>query len=257
MWTAVCLFSVAFALQCSSLCPLHQVSSTQLGNKRCDLECNNSLCSFDSDSTGRSDCSSACEATGCAASLLGNQVCDAACDSPVCGFDQGDCGFCASGCFYADLDRPKPECSTSFCISIQQACEKRAPGCQTLLGNQVCDLQCFLEECAYDGLDCGLCSPACGLGLVGNGRCDAACLTELCNYDAGDCTLETTHNCSQTQIGNHICEQSCYFADTQWDLGDCDCAPGCSHALQHNTECEAVCAVSACHFDSGQCVFAR
>jgi hypothetical protein len=76
-----------------------------------------------------------------------------------------------------------------------------APTCLTnVLGNGVCDAECFVESCFYDQGDCdnltpdelhkklsAFCSPGCDIGDIGDGFCDTPCNTDACQYDGGDC----------------------------------------------------------------------
>lgn len=81
----------------------------------------------------------------------------------------------------------------------QQEC---APGCTWQnLGNNACNISCYVEACNYDGGDCDnesqefiqaeqakFCSPGCDLTEVGDGFCDSVCNNSACNFDGGDCT---------------------------------------------------------------------
>lgn len=76
-----------------------------------------------------------------------------------------------------------------------------SPSClQSSVGNGICDAECYVASCSFDGMDCTeedqtslqsrlaeMCSPGCELVEVGDGFCDAACNTEACGYDESDC----------------------------------------------------------------------
>lgn len=59
-----------------------------------------------------------------------------------------------------------------------------------------CDLDCYVEECNFDGEDCRakpgkkFCADACSLRWVGDGICDFYCNVEECQFDKGDCDQE-------------------------------------------------------------------
>ena len=78
-----------------------------------------------------------------------------------------------------------------------------------------------MDECGYDGGDCGKCKVA-DITLVGNGVCDGGEYNvESCGYDGGDCD-----ECKVPDIalvGNGICNGVEYNVDEcGYDGGDCD-----------------------------------
>ena len=50
-----------------------------------------------------------------------------------------------------------------------------------MIGNGICELDCFFEADNFDGGDC------CWSDLMGNGRCDMECDVEQLQWDGGDC----------------------------------------------------------------------
>ncbi len=83
----------------------------------------------------------------------------------------------------------------------QQEC---SPGCTMGdLGNQVCDIACYVNACDFDRGDCDnerpeflqeelgkFCSPGCTVDDLGDGFCDTACNNSACEFDRGDCAAE-------------------------------------------------------------------
>ena len=79
-----------------------------------------------------------------------------------------------------------PSCSEWRHCAIFERC---SDDCTSLLGNGICNLECFTEECAWDGFECEAeCSVGCKTSDLRNGLCDEACNTQQCNWDYGDCT---------------------------------------------------------------------
>lgn len=81
---------------------------------------------------------------------------------------------------------------------VQEEC---AAACLTnVLGNGVCDAECYVESCFYDKGDCDslapeelhiklsdFCSSGCETIDIGDDFCDTFCNTEACQFDGGDC----------------------------------------------------------------------
>lgn len=197
-------------------------SEAELKHSDCFETCLNTLgCS-----SGQDSVDAVCDL----AKALGNGVCEETYAVPECGWDQGDCGFCAFGCFESDL------------------------------GNGSCDPSCSSKECEFDMGDCvltrqGYCAPNCFVSMLGNGNCDSACATADCDYDQGDCEyLVCQPGCYPDMVNDGVCNQSCHVEECEWDGWDCDCAPGCTAAKLSNSQCDLECAVAACDFDASFCV---
>jgi hypothetical protein len=71
------------------------------------------------------------------------------------------------------------------------------------LGDNFCDVSCYVDACNYDGGDCDnetpeflqeemakMCSPGCEWNELADGFCDAGCNNSACEYDRGDCKLD-------------------------------------------------------------------
>jgi len=82
--------------------------------------------------------------------------------------------------------------------SVQDECS--AACLKNVLGNGVCDAECFVESCFYDKGDCDslapeelqmklseFCSSGCEINDIGDGFCDTFCNTQACQFDGGDC----------------------------------------------------------------------
>jgi len=80
---------------------------------------------------------------------------------------------------------------------LQSSCSYLCPS--SYLSDGVCDTQCNIYACNYDGGDCGSntnCAYSCPSGYLSDGICDAACNVAACNYDGGDCSSNTYSHCS-------------------------------------------------------------
>ncbi len=80
----------------------------------------------------------------------------------------------------------------------QQEC---SPGCLLEdMGNDVCEISCYVEACYFDSGDCSnetaefleeglaqMCSPGCFLDDLDDSFCDQACDNSACEFDRGDC----------------------------------------------------------------------
>jgi len=76
-----------------------------------------------------------------------------------------------------------------------------SPGCLLEdMGNDVCEISCYVEACYFDSGDCSnetaefleeglaqMCSPGCFLDDLGDSFCDQACDNSACEFDRGDC----------------------------------------------------------------------
>eukprot|EP00397_Hematodinium_sp_SG-2012_P005453 GEMP01005473.1.p1 GENE.GEMP01005473.1~~GEMP01005473.1.p1 ORF type:complete len:1100 (+),score=183.72 GEMP01005473.1:81-3380(+) len=96
------------------------------------------------------------------------------------------------------------------------------------IGNGVCDIRCYVEDCNWDNGDCGYgtgCASFCTPERRGNYWCDAECYNEACHFDDGDCLAGygCMHNCNLADWAqNSVCDWRCFNAACNWDGGDCD-----------------------------------
>lgn len=95
-----------------------------------------------------------------------------------------------------------PDCSSSF------------------INNSVCNQNCLVLECRYDGNDCNNCSVGCTLNMLLNQECDEACNTSNCFYDNDSCLCAP--GCFNSYLGNGICNPECDFAVCHYDSEDCN-----------------------------------
>uniref|UniRef100_A0A7E4UU52 Neurogenic locus Notch protein n=1 Tax=Panagrellus redivivus TaxID=6233 RepID=A0A7E4UU52_PANRE len=112
-------------------------------------------------------------------------------------------------------------------------------GCALRAGNGICDAECNLPGCDYDGGDCSAAIPRpfeqcpyekyCKY-VFRDGHCDAACNTENCLFDGFDCDHSTdvcpASLACENRFGNGICDPECNLPGCGFDGGDCaDKAP--------------------------------
>eukprot|EP00727_Mastigamoeba_balamuthi_P014789 m51a1_g9936 putative peptidase c14 (4927) ;mRNA; r:73913-115619 len=127
------------------------------------------------------------------------------------------------------------------------------------IGNGICNVLCYTEQCKWDGGDCAStrCAAGCTMELLANTVCDAACAAGLCANDNGHCTYDMcADQCLSNMLGNGVCETTCLNEDCEFDRGDCTaryCAPGCPPGLANNSRCDLACNNSACGYDGGDC----
>ena len=202
--------------KCSENCP-----AGWLGDGICDDECNSAECKYDD-----SDCLCA---PGCTNEML-SQDCtglDDPCSTVDCGFKSGNCGYCASGCYFDELGDGvcNPECLNDACNNDYGDCE--------------CDTGCYM---VYDGTswtnssensdnaDCFV--PKCYYNIAGSSSTFLIrryILTSLVKQQwtsidlknmTGDCTLENLTNyddLSQYDVCN--IDSDCYDEDGLWCMG--------------------------------------
>lgn len=226
------------------------------GDGWCDESCNIEECGFDN-----GDCDRFCKGE-CLSSWVGDGFCDPTCYNEICDFDGGDCKesdiaerdyFPLTDNAYFDFDE----------------CPKN---CLLKRGDEICDTECDIEECNWDGLDCLTyhCSPYCHYSWLGDGECDPACDTGACGYDKGDCTAECAPGCNLTMLGNSFCDGACQNEECNWDSGDCNevCKsypyvrsydgdtfiyPHCRQAWLGDGACDCWCYNEECNYDYGDC----
>lgn len=68
------------------------------------------------------------------------------------------------------------------------------PQCRRLYNDGICDLDCNVAACLYDGGDCGGGLPICPATAFCGPRhaddvCDLTCVSGACGFDGGDCTI--------------------------------------------------------------------
>eukprot|EP00979_Chaetoceros_neogracilis_P002784 scaffold454_cov146-Chaetoceros_neogracile.AAC.2 len=119
--------------------------------------------------------------------VIGDGNCDPECDNVECGFDGYDC------------DPTYLDCSNATISALCDDLRSRYPNCTLAnknayrLGNFDCDSEFNMEECGFDGGDCGVVPnyPGCRVGVpewIGDGRCDGGGYnTTECGFDGGDC----------------------------------------------------------------------
>jgi len=120
-----------------------------------------------------------------------------------------------------------------------------------MIGDNVCNMQCFSQECEWDGLDCG-CAVDCLRSEYG--QCKAACLVPDCNYDAmadfPHCDEITrtaakyhqlsTRSFAHTFTYDTVCiQQSSFCLAANW--------------LQSYTTCVSPCNNTSCVYSFGNC----
>lgn len=114
----------------------------------------------------------------------------------------------------------------------EQRCIDR--GCKKKAGNSICDKECNMPECNFDGGDCTLgmvtlkncTNPNCW-PLFANQICNEECNNPGCLYDGLDC--KPIRECNpiynpycKEHYGNGICDYGCNNAECNWDGLDCD-----------------------------------
>lgn len=127
--------------------------------------------------------------------LLENDYCDDECNSEEFEYDNGKC-LCDTGCYPEILKNGKCElgnpCLTKKCNYMQGKCEMCIDGClNNNIGDGECQDACNVEECEYDGGDCG-CAPGCNSTYSNSdwdmqGGCDLYCLVPSCLFNYKDC----------------------------------------------------------------------
>lgn len=149
-----------------------------------------------------------------------------------------------------------------------------------MIGDGVCQPQCYWPACSYDGGDCNTTQAChCPMSWLGNGHCDVECSTPSCDMDGGDCDCDCTADIMSLTAG---CKQHCgpvgscqanpSYADgycdeasnkrsCSFDHGDCqveelrmqECGSGCPVASIADGICDAACNTANCLFDGEDC----
>jgi hypothetical protein len=197
-------------------------------------------------------CSYSCNNGDNCYAYRGDGSCDDVCAAEICNFDSKAVieaedklsALKSSDCFFTCLES----------CSIDQ------------LLNSVCDDDCNIPECGFDGGVCGYCSKGCKtyLGfksMLGDGKCDSACKTSDCFYDGGDCPSKSSDSgsCTVAMLLNQVCDQECATYSNSFDNWHCvrptqPCAPGCTLSLLQNGVCDSACAGKNCSYDFKDCV---
>ena len=129
--------------------------------------------------------------------------------------------------------------------------------------------------------DCYFCGSA-RVALMGNGVCNSECYIGACNLDGGDCNVCGDFGCLTSQIGDGICQKECFNFGCEYDQEDCftcidspDCSPRfigdgtlvgpsfflpsfchCILSFQFtglSGNCDLQCYHPGCDFDGGDC----
>lgn len=118
-------------------------------------------------------------------------------------------------------------------LLVRDLCKQR--NCTALAKNGICDPQCNLAECSFDGGNCAggqqpfsNCPyPALCADSFANGICNQECNNEACLYDGLDCQSELyrcpadiRQYCIQRR-GDGVCDYPCSFVGCGFDGGDC------------------------------------
>jgi LNR domain len=91
----------------------------------------------------------------------------------------------------------------------------------SMINNSVCNPECDVSQCDYDGNDCkDLCAPRCYPNLLNNSVCDLACNTMSCDYDSDECLC--SFGCYPHLLGNGKCNSLCDETSCYNDYGDCN-----------------------------------
>lgn len=141
-----------------------------------------------------------------------------------------ECKYGYTGAFCQDkfiIEKPKE-------TFVKDLCTIRK--CKEMASDGVCDADCNLEECGFDGGDCSggqkpfsKCPYASRCAdLFANGVCNQECNNEGCLYDGLDCQSEL-YRCP-TKIRQHcidrrgdgVCDIECSFIGCGFDGGDCN-----------------------------------
>lgn len=118
-------------------------------------------------------------------------------------------------------------------ILVRNLCVKRE--CDSKASNGICNPECNLEECKFDGGDCSggqqpfskCLYPSRCADLFANGICNQECNNEGCLYDGLDCQSEL-YRCPKDirdycikKRGDGECDHACSFVGCGFDGGDC------------------------------------
>lgn len=182
-------------------------SQIMIEDERCDFECFNSECQYD---LGQCYCNQGCEGTSesCKSDLNSLEVCD----NKECLYKDGECGYCASGCYESDL------------------------------GDGTCQDQCNNPDCNYDYGDCG-CSPNCSFiyntslsnftQIGATDECSVSCLVPECHFAVDFCADK---NIVKKGVINYIIHKN---ASILLNLDNCSCSSDLIEKYLDGTEyCE-------------------
>ncbi|OMJ88702.1 hypothetical protein SteCoe_9326 [Stentor coeruleus] len=166
----------------------------------CQQECNIYDCNYDDDA-----CTEHCS-TGCPTIWIGDGICDPNCYNSLCDYDNGDCD-CSIGCISDILNEPdcrrddlgiiNDPCATVECAYKNGKCGNCGLDCfDSMLGDGVCDINCYVSSCDYDIDDCD-CNPGCQTHYFDDvgyfnylGECNINCMVTQCNYNYDVCDDE-------------------------------------------------------------------
>lgn len=281
--------AVAPAAAAHERCPDAALCRRLAGNGVCDAPCKSAQCQWDGGDctrprTGRRDMDTsagtteqtqnwlACSRRDYCLPRYNDAICDAECMSPDCIMDGNDCvNVSLWGWQTVETVRQDRPALLAYmlCGTLEQALH-----CSAVSNNGVCNEECNLYNCWWDGGDCNeyLSVPLaqrpwsqCPISdfcrqTLSKGICEAACNTYECNWDELSCELYTedftlSSNWSSClfpdecmrNYSDGICNERCNTYDCFWDGLDCSLLPPISP-----TDVSAIAAVvSGCALASG------
>ncbi|OMJ80620.1 hypothetical protein SteCoe_19106 [Stentor coeruleus] len=98
-----------------------------------------------------------------------------------------------------------------------------------------------------------MCNSQCLWAMVNNTICDLQCYTDDCKFDGDDCDNYCYPGCTNEMINNVLCDIECNNEECQYDNFMCNCTSGCHSSLLYNDKCDDACNVKSCNYDNDQC----
>ena len=110
-----------------------------------------------------------------------------------------------------------------------------------MIGDGVCQPECYNAECGFDSVDC-LCSPYC----LSVETCDPICITAECDYSRNVCEIaEIIRSLANKGISQDF--------ESAWDPEPCNLiSDECLTKMMDDT-CDSICNVEECLWDLGSC----
>ena len=251
--------------------------------------CNTQACGWDAGDCCAYNLERSGEPT-CDSASIGDGACNDECWNEYCLADGGDCTFCTSDCMKPissdACDACREDCTSEACTgTISEpgvcpgfsACTGACDTCPLerqciaesivpdhrvddvaafsqcypqMVGNGVCDEECYTASCSLDGGDCGDCPAECVL-RQGDGVCDEQCYHD-CPGEVPDCP-SCNDGCPPFMIGDGTCNPECFNVGCQFDSGDCYyCGSDCVGKMGDG-HCDSQCYIGACELDGGDC----
>jgi len=139
-------------------------------------------------------------------------------------------------------------------LDTTQGCKCLVDGDFSKLFDDVCDLDCYVEECLFDNDGCVECEH-CDVQTIYNDVCDEHCNTAECIYDNGSCEpLPKECLCPLELWSNKVCDLVCNTVECEHDNGNCrpDCE--CDHDLLGDGVCNEECDTFDCLWDDDDCL---